>query len=82
MIETLGYLASLLAVISFLMKDVIKLRIINLTACILFIIYGLLIFSIPVVIVNAVVAVIQIIFISKWYLKHKTKNLFKNKLTN
>jgi hypothetical protein len=82
MIEALGYFASSLTVISFLMKDVVKLRIVNLIACNLFIIYGCLILSIPVVIVNFVVAIIQIIFLSKWYLKLKTKNLSNPKSTN
>lgn len=79
MIELLGYLASFMAIISFLMKDVVKLRIINLIACIMFIIYGCLIISIPVVIVNIAVALIQIIFLLKWYSKLKTKNLFNHK---
>ncbi len=71
MIEALGYFASSLTVISFLMKDVYKLRIINLIACILFIIYGFLIISIPVVIVNVVVATIQVIYL----IKNRKKNL-------
>ena len=65
MIEILGYIASLFTISSFLMKDVFKLRILNLIACIIFIIYGSLILSIPVILVNALVALVNIFYILK-----------------
>jgi hypothetical protein len=65
MIDILGYMASLLTAISFLMKDVIKLRLINLISCIMFITYGLLIHSYPIVTVNSIVAIINIYYILK-----------------
>jgi uncharacterized protein with PQ loop repeat len=65
MIDILGYIASILAVISFLMKDVVKLRTINLIACMMFIVYGILTNTAPVVAVNSIVALIQIYYIFK-----------------
>ena len=60
MIEIFGYLASLVTVASFLMKDVRGLRIVNLIACIMFVIYGVLISSYPIAAVNLIVALITI----------------------
>ena len=40
--EYVGYLASLMVLLSFTMKDVKKLRLVNMSGCILFIIYGFL----------------------------------------
>lgn len=70
-IEIIGYLASAITVISFLMKNVIQLRIVNLTACLMFIFYGVMIGSWPVVIVNSVVAAVNIYFILKYKIQNK-----------
>lgn len=52
--EWVGYLASLLLMVSFLMKNVNTLRIVNSLGCIAFIVYGfLLVTSWPVIITNA-----------------------------
>lgn len=52
--ELIGYLASLFLMISFSMKDIKKLRLINSLGCISFIIYGFMLnTSWPVVITNA-----------------------------
>lgn len=64
-IELLGYIASLITVISFLMKDVKILRIVNLIACVMFVVYGLLINSYPLALVNLIVAFINIFYLFK-----------------
>lgn len=62
-IELFGYIASLVTIISFLMKDVKILRIVNLIACVMFVIYGLLINSYPLALVNVIVAFINIFYL-------------------
>ncbi len=61
--EWIGYLSSFFIAISFFMKNIIKLRIINTLGCILFVIYGILIKSWPVIIANGI-----IVFVNFYYL--------------
>ncbi len=63
MIELIGYLASVLIVLSFAMKSVVRLRIVSFIGCIAFVIYGSFIGAIPVVISNAIIAALN-----AWYL--------------
>lgn len=54
--EWIGYLAMILLLISFMMKDVKKLRIINSFACIFFVIYGFMLdTSWPIIISNGAI---------------------------
>lgn len=53
--EWIGYLASFFVAISFFMKNIITLRIVNTIGCIAFIIYGVLIDSWPVIVTNAII---------------------------
>lgn len=53
MIELLGYLATTLVAASFLLKDVIKLRLVNAIGAACFVVYGVIIGSYPVVLLNA-----------------------------
>ncbi|MDP8052138.1 YgjV family protein [Pasteurella atlantica] len=64
-IEILGYAAMLTVSCSFLLKDVTKLRFVNTIGCILFMIYGLLLKSYPVVGLNIFVACINSYYIFK-----------------
>ena len=62
-INITGYAASLFIVLSFLIKDnLLYIRLTNLVGCALFVIYGYFIHSIPVLLPNAFVVVVQIIF--------------------
>ena len=66
--ELFGYLAMTFLVVSFLPTKVRKVRMINLIACLLFIVYGVLLgLKWPLIISNAVVCIIQIyhLFIAK-----------------
>lgn len=58
--EIVGYTASLLVLVSFLMKNVRKLRIINTIGCTVFIIYGILLgWSIPIILTNGAIVLIN-----------------------
>ncbi len=66
MTELIGYIASAIVLISFLMKNIKKLRVINTIGCLIFIVYGVLLnFSIPIIITNSVIVGINIYFLIK-----------------
>ncbi len=57
----MGYAASLFVVASFVLKDLKKVRIVNLIGCILFVIYGIFCGMLwPIIIPNAILCFIQI----------------------
>lgn len=53
MVELLGYLATTLVAASFLLKDVIKLRLVNAIGAACFVVYGLIVGTYPVALLNA-----------------------------
>lgn len=58
--EWVGYLASLMVVVSFIMKDVSKLRFVNSLGAICFIAYGVLLkTSYPIIITNVVILTVN-----------------------
>ena len=67
--EYIGYLASLMVLISFTMKDVKKLRLVNMTGCILFIIYGFLMptlrIGLPIIIANLAIFSVNLYYLTK-----------------
>ncbi|WP_051935858.1 YgjV family protein [Salegentibacter sp. Hel_I_6] len=65
--EWIGYLASFFVAISFFMKNIIKLRVVNSLGCIFFVIYGILIDSWPVSITNGIIVAVNCyyLFINK-----------------
>lgn len=68
MTEWVGYLASLVLMISFLMKNINRLRIINSIGAILFIIYGVMLaISWPVIITNAFILGVNVFYLTKHY---------------
>ena len=61
LVETIGYIAMALLVISFLPKQVRWIRIINLIASVFFVIYGIMLgWKYPIIISNGLVALVQI----------------------
>ncbi len=59
-----GYLAMVILLISFLMKNVIKLRIVNSIACALFVVYGFLLStSWPIVLSNSAIIGINLYYV-------------------
>ncbi|WP_240911462.1 uroporphyrinogen decarboxylase [Yeosuana marina] len=67
-VEWVGYAAMATVLLSFLMKSVIKLRLVNSFGCLLFVIYGFILTPIskPIVITN-----LAILFINLYYLVFK-----------
>ncbi|MFD2892773.1 uroporphyrinogen decarboxylase [Flavobacterium chuncheonense] len=64
--EGVGYLASVVLIISFLMKNIKTLRIINSIGCLLFVIYGfMLAISWPIVITNAFIFGVNYFYLTK-----------------
>ena len=69
LIEWVGYGASILLVISLMMTDITKLRIINSIGCLMFVIYGLTVGAYPVALSN--MAIILINFYNLYKLKNQ-----------
>ena len=68
--EIIGYLASLILMISFLMKNIITLRIINSIGAVLFIIYGVMLaISWPIIITNAFILCVNSYYLTKHFQK-------------
>jgi uncharacterized protein with PQ loop repeat len=63
--EYIGYLASAIVLISFLMGKIVYLRIINTIGCAFFIFYGILLDSKPIVITNAAIVLINLYYLNK-----------------
>ncbi|MDP5101896.1 MAG: uroporphyrinogen decarboxylase [Nonlabens sp.] len=63
LLDFIGYLASFILLLSFTRKNVRHLRIINTLGCILFVIYGAMLSSWPVIITN-----VSIVLINLYYL--------------
>lgn len=60
--DIVGYLASITLLISFLMRDIKKLRIINSVGCALFVFYGFMLhYSFPIIITNTTIIIINLV---------------------
>ena len=70
LIEWIGYLASILIAISMFMKDIVKLRFINLVGSLLFAFYGFSIKAYPVATINSIIVFINIYYLYKLYNKN------------
>lgn len=67
--EYIGYLASLMVLLSFTMKDVKKLRLVNMLGCVLFITYGFLMptlrIGLPIIIANSAILLVNMFYLLK-----------------
>ncbi len=67
--EYVGYLASIMVLVSFTMKDVKKLRALNIMGCLLFVAYGFLMptlrIGLPIIITNISIFGINLYYIFK-----------------
>ncbi len=63
--EWVGYLAMTTVLISFLMKSVVKLRLVNSLGCLVFVLYGFLLepISKPIIITNTIIFGINIYYL-------------------
>ena len=64
-VELVGYVASALVVASLAMTSVVRLRIVSLVGSVVFVVYGALLPSVPIIITNAAVAALNIWFLRK-----------------
>ncbi len=64
-VDIIGYAAMIALMLSFTMKDIKKLRIINTVGCILFVVYGLMLNSWPIVITNAFITIVNFYHLTK-----------------
>ncbi len=67
LVEIVGYLASIGVLCSFTMKDVKKLRMVNIVGCLLFVIYGFMMptlrVGLPIIITNAAIMGINLYYL-------------------
>lgn len=64
-IEYIGYAASFFVLLSFVMKKMIHLRLVNIIGCGFFIWYGILLISIPIIITNAAIVIVNTYYLLK-----------------
>ncbi len=62
-VEAVGYVASALVVVSLAMTSVVRLRTISLAGSVVFVAYGVLIGSVPLVVTNSAIAVLNLWFL-------------------
>lgn len=67
--EIFGYIGTVLILISFLIENVFKLRVLNSIGAIFWIVYGVGIMAMPTIVVNSCVLIIHIF----WIIKHRKK---------
>ena len=70
-IEGIGYIGSMIVLVSFLMTSVVKLRVVNTVGSVIFMIYALIIHTYPTAIMNLCLALINIHFL--WKMRHTGK---------
>ena len=64
-IEYIGYAASLFVLLSFLMKNMTNLRMVNIIGCTLFVWYGVMLSSIPIIITNCAILIVNFYYLLK-----------------
>jgi hypothetical protein len=64
-VDVLGYVASALVVVALSMTSVVRLRIVSLCGSVTFFVYGMLIESVPIMITNVSIALINVWFLRK-----------------
>jgi hypothetical protein len=63
--EYIGYVASGFVLLSFLMRKMFFLRIVNTVGCIFFIVYGMMLGSIPIILTNTAIVLINFYYLTK-----------------
>ena len=69
MVSILGYLATLVTMTSFLITDMFRLRVVNTFGCLLWIIYGVIQWDTPIILVNCLIMLIHL----WWFIQHINK---------
>lgn len=65
LLELMGYVSSIIVLISFLMSSVVKLRVINSIGCIVFVIYAILIKTYPTAFLNICLIAVNVYYLIK-----------------
>ena len=65
--ELIGYTASLLVVLSLMTSAIVRLRVVNMIGAFTFSVYGILIESIPVALMNGIIVGVNIYYLIKIY---------------
>jgi hypothetical protein len=73
LIETLGWIATAGTLLSFAVKDMWKLRLINGLASILWVVYGILKIDNPIIVINTSVIVMHLYWFYRNYIVEKRK---------
>ena len=68
-IEYTGYAASFFVLLSFVMKKITTLRMVNILGCALFIAYGVLIESTPIILTNVAIVLVNVYYLMLFYRK-------------
>jgi len=63
--EYIGYVASGIVLLSFLMRKMFFLRVVNTVGCIFFIVYGMMLGSIPIILTNTAIVLINVYYLTK-----------------
>jgi hypothetical protein len=63
--ELIGITGTLFVLLSFLMKDLTRVRIINIVGAVLFVIYGVLIGALSTWLLNGILVIIHIVYLKK-----------------
>ncbi|MFT4295237.1 MAG: hypothetical protein QM582_07475 [Micropruina sp.] len=64
-VEVIGYVASALIVLSLTMTSVVRLRLLSMTGGLIFVVYGAMLPSVPIIVTNAAVAGVNIWFLRR-----------------
>lgn len=76
-IEWIGMIASVIIVISFFMKDIYWVRMINIIGAIMMVIYGIVIGAMSVYILNGMLVLVHIYYLVQYIVQKKQKNNVK-----
>lgn len=71
-LEIIGYIGSLLVVISMMMTSMVKLRIINSCGCVVTFFYSIMIASYPVLVLNALLFIINVYQLIRYYTRMRS----------
>lgn len=71
-VEIIGLLGTVFVLISFLMKDVRKIRYVNIIGAVLFVVYGAIINAISTWVLNGALVIVHIVFLIKDNKKRQT----------
>ena len=72
--EWLGLVASAFVLLSFIMSNQIKIRIINMVGCVAWVIYGFLRPSYSAAIMNGAVFIVHIVYLTKYFLNKRKEH--------